>query len=103
MFLKFSPPHILKNNFSQPHIGTFAKPHQPTHNPSFAKEPISHPPDNDNLLKTLNTFSEDFPKEVCIFDKIIQNIIVQNGQLRRNDKKTTGREGIATADSCGIP
>jgi hypothetical protein len=40
MYLKFFPPHIKKNNFSQPHIGTFAKPHQPTHNPSFAKEPI---------------------------------------------------------------
>jgi hypothetical protein len=40
MFLKIFPPHILKNNFSQPHIGTFAKPHQPTRNPSFAKEPI---------------------------------------------------------------
>ena len=55
---------------------------------------FAHPPDNDNLLKTLEIFSDAFPKEVCIFDKIIQNRIVQNGQLRRNDKKTTGREGI---------
>lgn len=60
------------------------------------------PLDNDNLLKTLETFLDSFPKEVCIFDKIIQNRIVQNGQLRRNFKKTTGREGIATSDSCGI-
>jgi hypothetical protein len=46
--LKIFPPHILKNNFSQPHMGTFAKPHnlsrffgKPTHNSSFAKESIS--------------------------------------------------------------
>jgi hypothetical protein len=41
MVYKFFPPHILKNNFMPTHIGTFAKPHKPTHNPSFAKEPIS--------------------------------------------------------------
>jgi hypothetical protein len=40
MFLKFFPPHILKNNFSQPLIGTFAKLHRPTNSASFAKEPI---------------------------------------------------------------
>jgi hypothetical protein len=43
MGLKIFPPHIFKNNFSQPHIGTFVKPHKPTHIPSFAKEPIPHP------------------------------------------------------------
>jgi hypothetical protein len=55
---------------------------------------FAHPPDNDNLLKTLETFSDAFPKEPCFFDKIIQNRIIQNGQLRRNDKKTTGKQGI---------
>jgi len=43
MGLKIFPPHIFKNNFGQPHVGTFAKPHKPTHIPSFAKEPIPHP------------------------------------------------------------
>ena len=31
-------PHFLKF-LCQPAFGTFAKPHEPTHNPSFAKEP----------------------------------------------------------------
>jgi transcriptional regulator with XRE-family HTH domain len=70
MFLKFFPPHILKNNFSQPHIGTFAKPHHPTHKPKFCKRAnFTHPPDNDNLLKTLKTFSEAFPKDFIFLTK----------------------------------
>jgi len=40
MFLKFFPLHILKNNFSQPHIGTFASRSKPALKPKLAKEPI---------------------------------------------------------------
>ena len=39
---------------------------------------IAHPPENDNLLKTLGTFLDGFPKDFSIFDKIIQNTFVQN-------------------------
>lgn len=35
---KAGPSHFLKF-LSQPAFGTFAKPHNPTHYPSFAKEP----------------------------------------------------------------
>jgi putative transcriptional regulator len=35
---KAYPSHFLKF-LGQPAFGTFAKPHKPTHNPSFAKEP----------------------------------------------------------------
>jgi hypothetical protein len=41
MFFIFFPPH-KKIEILPTHIGTFAKPHKPTHDTSFAKEPISH-------------------------------------------------------------
>ena len=34
---------------------------------------------------------KEFMDKICIFDKIIQNRIVQNEQLRRDDKETTKR------------
>jgi len=36
---KRKPSLRILNNFCQPPFGTFAKPHNPTHNPIFAKEP----------------------------------------------------------------
>jgi hypothetical protein len=44
----------------------------------IGKNPILNQQSNDNLLKTLETFTEDFPKDFSIFDKIIQNRFVQN-------------------------
>lgn len=43
---------------------------------------FAHSPDIDKLLKTLEIFSDAFPKKLSIFDKIIQNRIIQNGKLR---------------------
>ena len=55
---KFFPPHILKNNFMPPHIGTFGVcPNTRADtkaNPKRAN--FADPPNNDNLLKTFNTF-----------------------------------------------
>lgn len=46
-------------------------------------------------------FLEGF-QDLCIFDKIIQNDIVQNGRLCKNDTETTGRKESAFANSGGI-
>jgi AraC-like DNA-binding protein len=40
LYFYFFLSHILKNNLSSRTNSTFAKPHKPTHNPSFAKEPF---------------------------------------------------------------
>ena len=39
----------------QPAFGTFASPHQPTHNPSFAKEP-NHPPNTNNNYRFISYY-----------------------------------------------
>lgn len=38
VFYSFSNAHFLKTTFTSRTISTFAKPHKPTHIPSFAKE-----------------------------------------------------------------
>ncbi len=40
VFLFFSNAHFLKTILVSRTNGTFAKPHKPTHSPSFAKEPF---------------------------------------------------------------
>jgi hypothetical protein len=40
VFLFLPKAHFLKTIFAQSTNGTFAKPHKPTHSPSFAKEPF---------------------------------------------------------------
>ena len=40
VFLFFSNAHFLKTILASRTNGTFAKPHKPTHSPSFAKEPF---------------------------------------------------------------
>ncbi|EON77973.1 hypothetical protein ADIS_1512 [Lunatimonas lonarensis] len=65
--------------------------------------PREKPPIQESIISSNRpSVLEFFPKKGR-FDKILQNKLVQNGQLRRNDKKTTGRQGIALTDSCGIP
>jgi len=40
VFLFFPTEHFLKTILASRTNGTFAKPHKPSHNPSFAKEPF---------------------------------------------------------------
>jgi hypothetical protein len=40
VFLFLPNAHFLKTILARRTNGTFAKPHKPTHNPSFAKEPF---------------------------------------------------------------
>jgi hypothetical protein len=69
--LKIFPTAHFKNNFSQPHIGTFAKPHEPTHKPSFTKEPIFHA--QKNILDKYIHYS----RKVLIFAQIKSKICFQ--------------------------
>jgi len=71
MGLKIFPTAHFKNNFSQPHIGTFAKPHEPTHKPSFTKEPIFHA--QKNILDKYIHYS----RKVLIFAPIKSKICFQ--------------------------
>jgi hypothetical protein len=68
---RYFPTAHFKNNFSQPHIGTFAKPHEPTHKPSFTKEPIFHA--QKNILDKYIHYS----RKVLIFAQIKSKICFQ--------------------------
>ena len=53
---KKKPPLRIFENFYQHAFGTFTKPHKPTHNPSFAKEPnFTSSTKNSNFAKVKNS------------------------------------------------
>ena len=53
VFLFFSTAHFFKTILARRTNGTFAKPHKPTHSPSFAKEPFFANA-RQNRLNTIN-------------------------------------------------
>jgi hypothetical protein len=69
-FKNFPSAH-LKNNFDQPHIGTFTKPHEPTHNPSLTKKPIP------KTHKNISDKNIHYSKKVLIFAQIKSRICFQ--------------------------
>jgi len=55
VFLFFPTAHFLKTILASRTNGTFAKPHKPTHSPSFAKEPFfANIIKNNSIFEPLN-------------------------------------------------
>jgi hypothetical protein len=55
VFLLFPIAHFLKTIIANRTNGTFAKPHKPTHSPSFAKEPFfANIIKNNSIFEPLN-------------------------------------------------